>query len=71
VKNTIRFSIVLTRDGAVVDSSERTCHKAASCWSYLLENDSPGDQVWCARISARVGPHTVGTLARCEEDPAF
>jgi hypothetical protein len=67
-KNVLRFSIALTRDGAVVASGERTCHKSATCWSYLLVDDPPGDQT---TVSARVGSRTVGALTRCEADPAL
>jgi hypothetical protein len=70
-KNVMRFSIVLMRDGTVVDSNERTCHKAATCWSYLVEDDPPGDQVWCTRVSARVGSHSLAAVTRCEADPAL
>ena len=67
-KNVIHFSIVLTSDGSVVDSEDSTCHKAATCWNYAIVNDPPGDQRYCSTVSARVGPHSVGTLTRCEED---
>ena len=70
-KNTILFSIVLTRDGAVADSGQRRCHKASTCWSYLLADDPPGDQVWCTRVGARVGSHTLSEVSRCETDPAL
>jgi hypothetical protein len=70
-KNVLRFSITLTRDGTVVDSHERTCHKAATCWSYSLVDDPAGDQVWCTRVSARVGSSPIGELTRCETDPAL
>jgi hypothetical protein len=70
-QNTIRFSIVLTRDGSVAASGERTCHKASSCWSYLIADDPAGDQVWCTRVSARVGSHSLAPVTRCETDPAL
>jgi hypothetical protein len=70
-KNVLRFSITLTRDGTVVDSHERTCHKAATCWSYSLVDDPAGDQVWCTRVSARVGSSPLAELTRCETDPAL
>jgi hypothetical protein len=66
-KTTIRFSIALTRDGSLVDSGERRCHRAATCWSYLLADDPPGDQRWCTLVSARVGSHTLAEVVRCEE----
>lgn len=70
-KNTIRFTILLTMDGSVVASGDRTCHKAASCWSYLTADDPPGDQLWCTRVSARVGSHSLAAITRCEADPAL
>jgi hypothetical protein len=70
-KNVLRFAITLTRDGTVVDSHERTCHKAATCWSYSLVDDPAGDQVWCTRVSARVGSSPIGELTRCETDPSL
>jgi hypothetical protein len=70
-KNVLRFSIVLTRDGSVAASGERTCHKAATCWSYLVEDDAPGDQLWCTHVSARVGSHSLAAVSRCEQDPAL
>jgi hypothetical protein len=70
-KNVIHFSIVLTRDGAVVDNESSTCHKAASCWNYVLVNDVAGPQRYCATVSARVGSHDLAPLTRCEEDPAL
>jgi hypothetical protein len=58
-KNVIRFAITLTADGSPVGTSERTCHKASTCWSYVFEDDPPGDQRYCSTVSARVGaqPH--------------
>jgi hypothetical protein len=70
-KNTILFTIVLTRDGAVADSGQRRCHKASTCWSYLLADDPPGDQVWCTRVVARVGSHSLSEANRCEADPSL
>jgi hypothetical protein len=70
-KNVLRFSIMLTRDGTLVATNERTCHKAATCWSYLVEDDSAGDQVWCTQVSARVGSHSMTAITRCEGDPAL
>ena len=70
-KSVVRFSIALTMDGALVASGERTCHKAASCWSYLVEDDPAGDQTWCTRVSARVGSHAVGAVTRCESGDAI
>jgi hypothetical protein len=67
-KNVIHFSIVLTSDGTVVDSEESTCHKAATCWNYAIVNDPPGDQRYCSTVSARIGPHSLTPLTRCEED---
>jgi hypothetical protein len=64
-KNTIRLRTTMTRDGTTTDDVVVTCHKDVDCWNYLLENDSPGDQVWCATISARVGPHNVAPITRC------
>jgi hypothetical protein len=69
-KNVIRISIVLTRDGSFVDSTERTCHKRADCPTYLLVNDPPGNQVWCSTTSARVGPHAYPEVTRCETGEA-
>jgi hypothetical protein len=68
-KNTLRFSIVLQRDGVVVDSGERTCHKAVTCWSYLVHDDEDGDQRWCATVGARVGSQSLAPVTRCEDDP--
>jgi hypothetical protein len=70
-KNVLRFSILLTRDGSLVESNERTCHKAPTCWSYLVHDDTAGDQVWCTQVSARVGSHSLAVITRCEEDPAL
>ena len=66
--NVLRFSIVLTRDGSVATSSERTCHKAATCWSYVFDDDAPGDQRYCSTVSARVGSHSLPAVTRCEEE---
>jgi hypothetical protein len=68
-KNTLRFSIVLSRDGVTVDSGERTCHKAVTCWSYLVHDDEDGDQRWCATVGARVGSQSLAPVTRCEDDP--
>jgi hypothetical protein len=67
-KNVLRFSIVLTRNGSVATSSERTCHKAATCWSYVFDDDAPGDQRYCSTVSARVGSHSLPAVTRCEEE---
>jgi hypothetical protein len=64
-KNTIRFTITMTRDGTTTDAVVVTCHRDVDCWSYVLENDSPGDQLWCTTVSARVGPHSVAPVTRC------
>jgi hypothetical protein len=69
VKRTIHFTMSLTVDGTLADSSDRTCHKRADCWSYVLANDAPGDQVWCTTASARIGGHAIGPITRCEADP--
>ena len=69
--NVLRFSITLTRDGAVVAAGERTCHKSATCWSYLIADDTAGDQLWCTTVSARVGSQTLAAVTRCEADPAL
>jgi hypothetical protein len=70
-KNTLRFSILLQRDGVTVDSGERTCHKAVTCWSYLVHDDEDGDQRWCAIVGARVGSTSLAPVTRCEDDPAL
>jgi hypothetical protein len=70
-KNVIRFSITLTADGSLVETSERTCHKAKTCWSYVFENDPPGDQRYCSTVSARVGSHSLAPVTLCEEDVAL
>ena len=70
-KNTLRFSMTLTRDGAVVGTSERTCHKRPDCWSYVLVDDAPGDQTWCTTATARVGSVMLPPLTRCETDGAL
>jgi hypothetical protein len=70
-KNTIVFSIVLTRDGSVAASGQRRCHKSATCWSYLVADDPPGDQLWCTHVSARIGSHSLAAVSRCEADPAL
>ena len=70
-KNVIRFSITLTADGSLVSTRERTCHKATTCWSYVFENDAPGDQRYCSTVSARVGSHSLGSVTRCEDDAAL
>lgn len=66
IKNWIRVSLVLTRDGTVVDTSDRTCHKRSDCWTYLVVPDPPGDQVWCAHASGRVGSHAIAEITYCE-----
>ena len=38
-KNVIRTLVVLTMDGSFVESSERTCHNAATCPTYMILND--------------------------------
>ena len=43
-KNVMRVSAFLTMDGAFMDSTERTCHKAATCPTNVFVNDPPGDQ---------------------------
>ena len=68
-KNTLRFSIALQRDGATVESGERTCHKAATCWSYLIHDDAAGDQRWCVTVAARVGSQSLAPVTSCEDDP--
>jgi hypothetical protein len=68
VKNVIHISLVLTRDGVFVDSSDRTCHKRADCPTYTIVNDPPGDQVWCSTVSARVGPHAYPEVTLCETE---
>jgi hypothetical protein len=65
-KNVMRVSAVLTMDGAFMDSSERTCHKAATCPTNVFVNDRPGDQVWCNTASGRVGPHSLAAVTHCE-----
>jgi hypothetical protein len=70
-KNVLRFTIVLTRDGTGVASNERTCHKAATCWSYLVEDGAAGDQVWCTQVSARVSSHALTAITGCEQDPTL
>jgi hypothetical protein len=67
-KNVLRFTIALTMDGQVVDSGERTCHKATTCWSYLIQDDPAGDQLWCTIVSARIGSHALSSVTRCESD---
>jgi hypothetical protein len=67
--NTLRFSIVLQRDGVTVESGERTCHKAIGCWSYLVHDDEGGDQRWCVTVGARIGSQSLAPVTRCEEDP--
>jgi hypothetical protein len=66
VKNWIRVSLVLTRDGTVVDTSDRMCHKRSDCWTYVIAQDPPGDQTWCAHASGRIGPHTIPEITFCE-----
>jgi hypothetical protein len=66
VKNWVRVSLVLTRDGTVVDTSDRMCHKRSDCWTYLVAPDPPGDQVWCAQASGRVGSHAIAEIKYCE-----
>jgi hypothetical protein len=70
-KNVIRFSISLTANGNPVDMSDRTCHKASTCWSYVFEDDPPGDQRYCSTVSARVGSHSLPAVTHCEDDPAL
>lgn len=65
-KNVIHISIVVTRDGSFIESTDRTCHKRADCPTYMIVNDPPGDQTWCSTVSARVGPHAYPTVTRCE-----
>jgi hypothetical protein len=59
-KSVLRFSVAMT--------SERTCHKAATCWSYAFDNDPAGDQRYCSTVSARVGSHSLAPVTRCEEE---
>jgi hypothetical protein len=66
VKRVMHLSLVLTVDGTIADSSDRTCHKRADCPTYVIVNDAPGDQVWCTIASARVGGHAFGPVTRCE-----
>lgn len=68
-QNVSRIGIVLTMDGTVMSDSERTCHKTASCQTYALVNDPPGDQRWCNTVSARVGPHSLAPVTLCEAEP--
>lgn len=68
VKRVIHFSLVLTVDGTIADSSDRTCHRRADCSTYTVVNDGPGDQVWCTTASARVGGHSLGPVTRCETE---
>jgi hypothetical protein len=68
VKRVIHFSMVMTVDGAVASSSDRTCHRRADCPTYTVVNDAPGDQVWCTTAGARVGGHSLGPLTRCETE---
>jgi hypothetical protein len=70
-KNVMRTLVVLTRDGSFLESSDRTCHKAATCPTYMILNDPPGDQVYCSQVSGRVGPHSLAEPARCETDPTL
>lgn len=67
-KNVMRVSAVLTMDGAFMGSTERTCHKAATCPTNVFVNDPPGDQVWCNTASARVGPHALPEVTHCETE---
>lgn len=68
VKRVIHLSLVLTVDGTIADSSDRTCHRRADCPTYVIVNDAPGDQVWCTTASARVGGHSLGPVTRCETE---
>ena len=68
-KNTIAIYADLLRDGVVVDSSISRTHKRSSWSTYLLENDAPGEQMWCLRVSARVNPHTIGPVVTCADEP--
>lgn len=67
-KSVVRLSIMLTRNGNVAITSERTCHKASTCWSYVFDNDPAGDQRYCSIVSARVGSHSLPAVTRCEEE---
>lgn len=64
-KNTITISAELLRDGTVVDSIVERCHKCRSWGAYRIENDAPGEQSWCFRVSVRVNPHQIGPETRC------
>jgi hypothetical protein len=66
VQRVMHLSLVLTVDGTIADSSDRTCHKRADCSTYVIVNDAPGDQVWCTTASARVSGHAFGPVTRCE-----
>jgi hypothetical protein len=68
VQRVIHLSLVLTVDGTIADSSDRTCHRRADCPTYVIVNDAPGDQVWCTTASARVGGHSLGPVTRCETE---
>jgi hypothetical protein len=58
-------------NGTVAAAGERTCHKAVTCWSYLVSDDPAGDQTWCTLVSARVGSHSTGEVSRCETGDAI
>jgi hypothetical protein len=68
VKRTIHLTMLLTVDGATVGTSDRACHRRADCWSYVLANDAPGNQLWCTTAGARIGGHSLGPITRCEQD---
>jgi hypothetical protein len=68
VKRTIHFTMSMTVDGTLADSSDRTCHKRTDCWTYVFANDDPADQLWCSTATVRIGGHTVGPVTRCEAD---
>jgi hypothetical protein len=68
VKRVIHLSLVLTVDGTIADTSDRTCHRRADCPTYVIVNDAPGDQTWCATASARVGGYSLGPVTRCETE---
>jgi hypothetical protein len=67
----IRVYGVLTRDGVVVESARRDCRNTSVCRLSvdLVHVDSPGDQLWCARIWGSVaGGSAVPEATVCEED---
>lgn len=64
-KNNIRIHAELLRDGVVVDEVIEHAHKRSEWRAYVIDNDDPGDQEWCLRVTVRINPDRIGPVTRC------